>query len=123
MLDVLEHFSPVEGARLLVRLHSLLSPGGLIVARVPNIGSPWGLSHQYGDITHKAAYSAGTLHQLGLAAGYEVVAFLAQRRGPPFRRFCEDILHGLLNRILTTRPAVWSANIIVIYRARMVATT
>jgi len=122
MLDVLEHFSPAEGVRLLERLRGLLSPAGLILARVPNMGSPWGPSYQYGDVTHKAAYSAGSLHQVGLAAGYDVLAFLPQRRGPPVRRFCEDMLHGLLNRILTVPPAVWTANIIVIYRPRNVAT-
>jgi SAM-dependent methyltransferase len=121
MLDVLEHFSPAEGARLLERLRALLSPDGLILVRVPNMGSPWGPSYQYGDVTHKASYSAGSLHQLGLAAGYDVVAFLPQRRGPPVRRFCEDMLHGFLNRILTVPPAIWTANIIVIYRPREVA--
>jgi len=123
MLDVLEHFSPAEGARLLERLRGLLSPEGLIVVRVPNMGSPWGLSYQYGDITHKALYAIGGLQQLGLAAGYDVVAFLPQRRGPPFRRFCEDMLHGFLDRILTAPPAVWTANIIVIYRSRELLTT
>lgn len=121
MLDVLEHFSVAEGAHLLDRLHNLLAPGGLIVARVPNMGSPWGPNHQYGDVTHKAAYAPSSLRQLGLAAGYEVVAFLPQRRGPPVRRFCEDILYGVLNRILTTPPMVWTANIIVLFRPRAAA--
>ena len=116
MLDVLEHFSPAEGVRLLQRLRGLLSSDGLILARVPNMGSPWGPNYQDGDVTHKASYSAGSLHQVGLVAGYEVVAFLPQRRGPPVRRFFEDMLHGLLNRVLTVPPVVWTANIIVIYR-------
>ena len=122
MLDVLEHFSVSEGVHLLDRLRARLTPSGLIVVRVPNMGSPWGGNYQYGDVTHKAAYSASGLRQLGLAAGYDVVAFLPQRRGPPVRRFCEDMLYGLLNRILTTPPIVWSANIIVIFRSRPAAT-
>ena len=116
MLDVLEHFSPMEGARLLKRLRALLAPNGLVVVRVPNMGSPWGPSYQYGDLTHKALYSAGSLHQLGLASGYDVVGFYPQRRGPRFRRFCEDVLHGILDRILTVPPTIWTANIIVVYR-------
>ena len=59
MLDVLEHFSPAEGVRLLEHLRGLLSPGGMVLARVPNMGSPWRPNYQYGDVTHKAAYSAG----------------------------------------------------------------
>ncbi len=121
MLDVLEHFSAPDGAQLLERLRGLLSSDGQVVVRVPNMGSPWGPNYQYGDVTHKAAYSASGLRQLGLAAGYDVAAFLSQRRGPPFRRFCEDILYSVLNRILTTPPIVWSANIIVIFRPRPVA--
>jgi SAM-dependent methyltransferase len=118
MLDVLEHFSPPEGARLLDRLGGLLAPDGLIVARVPNMGSPWGASFQYGDLTHKAAYAAEGLRQLGLAAGYETVRFVGQRRGTRIRRFLEGMLHAALDRILSFPPAVWSANIIVIYKRR-----
>jgi SAM-dependent methyltransferase len=118
MLDVLEHFSASEGVWLLEQLKRVLSPGGLVIARVPNMGSPWGAIHQYADITHKAAYTAVSLEQLGIAAGYEVESFLPYRRGTPVRRFLEDCLNGLLARMLTVSPVIWTANIIVIYRVR-----
>ena len=116
MLDVLEHFSAPDGFRLLTALKSFLVPGGMVIARVPNMGSPWGGMHQYADITHKAAYTAGSLDQLGRAAGYDVQAFVAQKRGSPVRRVLEDILHGVLSRMLTTRPVIWTPNIIVVWR-------
>ncbi len=116
MLDVLEHFSAAEGAQLLERIKSVLAPGGLVVARVPNMGSPLGGLHQFADITHKAAYSANSLGQLGGAVGYTPVAFLAQKRGSPIRRFLEDMVFGVLSGILTTVPVVWTPNIIVIWR-------
>ena len=117
MLDVLEHFSPGDGVRLLRAIKGVLTPGGLIVARVPNMGSPWGGIHQFADLTHKAAYNAKSLEQLGLAAGYTVGKFLGQRRGSPFRRFAEDCLHGILSKTLSVSPVVWTANIIVILKA------
>ena len=116
MLDVLEHFSPGDGVRLLERINSVLSPGGLVVARVPNMGSPWGGIHQFADLTHQAAYTAKSLEQLGLAAGYEVVAFVSYRRGSPFRRVAEGALNWLLSKVLTVTPVVWTANIIVVWR-------
>ena len=84
--------------------------------RVPNMGSPWGGIHQFADLTHKSAYTATSLEQLGSAAGYKALAFLPQRRGSPFRRLAEDCLHGLLSRILTTTPIVWTPNIIVVWQ-------
>ena len=116
MLDVLEHFSAADGVRLLEKIKAVLAPDGLVVVRVPNMGSPWGGIHQFSDLTHKSAYTTGSLEQLALAAGYEAVAFLPQRRGSPFRRFAEDCLHWLLARMLATAPTVWTANVIAVLR-------
>ncbi len=116
MLDVLEHFSAADGVRLLETIKGVLAPGGLVVARVPNMGSPWGGIHQFSDLTHKTAYTTGSLEQLALAAGYEAAAFVAQRRGSPFRRVAECCLHWLLGKILTTPPVVWTANVIAVLR-------
>ncbi len=117
MLDVLEHFSPGDGVRLLGRIKGVIAPGGLVVARVPNMGSPWGGIHQFADLTHKTAYTAKSLEQLGLAAGYKPLAFVAQRRGSPFRRIAEDALHWLLSKVLSVTPVVWTANIIVVWQS------
>jgi len=115
MLDVLEHFSPGDGVRLLEKISGVLTPGGMVVARVPNMGSPWGGIHQFADLTHKTGYTAKSLEQLGLAAGFEPVAFVPYRRGSPIRRLTEDTLHWLLSKMLTVSPGVWTANIIVIW--------
>jgi len=116
MLDVLEHFGGVEGAQLLEKIKGALAPGGKVAARVPNMGSPWGGAHQYGDLTHKAAYNAASLEQLGKATGYEVLGFFPYRRGSPARRFTEDILHWILSKTLSVNPIVWTANIIVVWQ-------
>lgn len=116
MLDVLEHFSAADGVRLLEKIKGVLAPNGLVVVRVPNMASPWGGMHQFSDLTHKTAYTPGSLEQLALAAGYEAAAFLPQRRGSPFRRIAEDCLHWLLSRVLTTAPQVWTPNVIAVLR-------
>ncbi|MBI2586643.1 MAG: class I SAM-dependent methyltransferase [Rhodospirillales bacterium] len=116
MLDVLEHFSAVDGVRLLEKIKGVLASDGLVVVRVPNMSSPWGGIYQFSDLTHKTAYTPGSLEQLALAAGYEAAAFLPQRRGSPFRRFAEDCLHWLLARMLATAPTVWTANVIAVLR-------
>lgn len=116
MLDVLEHFSAAEAVKLLRALKENLAEGGLLNVRVPNSASPWGLQHQYGDLTHKTAYTPDSLRQLALAAGYEMIAFLPQRRGSPFRRVAEDLLHGFLSRVLTETPPLWSANMIAVLK-------
>ncbi|MDA1091140.1 MAG: class I SAM-dependent methyltransferase [Proteobacteria bacterium] len=118
MLDVLEHFSPGDGVRLLERINGVLAPDGLVVARVPNMGSPWGGIHQFADLTHKTAYTAKSLEQLGLAAGFEPLAFAPYRRGSPVRRGAEDCLHWLLSKVLSVTPVVWTANIIVVWQRK-----
>ena len=114
MLDVLEHFSAGDGVRLLEAIKGVLAPGGRVVARVPNMGSPWGGIYQFADLTHKTAFTPKSLEQLGQAAGYRSLAFLAQRRGSPFRRLAEDCLHGRRSRILTTTPIIWTSNMIAV---------
>ena len=116
MLDVLEHFTIPDGAALLEAIRRVLAPDGLVTVRVPNMASPWAGQHQYADLTHKAAYAPGGLRQLAIAAGFECVAFVDQRRGSRSRRFLEDCLHGLLSAVLTETPPLWSANMIAVLK-------
>ncbi len=116
LLDVLEHFDNFEGVELLQKLKTIITDDGLLVVRVPNMSSPWGGMHQYGDLTHKAAYTPKSLSQLALAAGFEVVDFLEQRRGSRFRYFSEGFLHWILSKILTDGREVWTANMIAVLR-------
>ena len=114
LLDVFEHFSPAEGVALLLRLKALLAPEGRIVLRVPNLASPWGWQVQYNDLTHKAGYAPGNLRQRGLAAGLECVYVGPYTRGSTVRRFTNRLVEGLLNRLLTDPPPIWSANFVAV---------
>ena len=118
MFDVLEHFTPDEGVRLLRGLNSILAPGGRVVARVPNVASPWGVQVQFGDLTHKTPFTPGSMRQLALAAGFTCTACLPQVRGHWSRRATDRLLHGLLSRLLITAPEVWTANMVAVLEPR-----
>ena len=91
------------------------------MVRVPNAASPWGQQHQHSDLTHKAAYTPISLHQLALATGFACRAVLPQRRGSPVRRITEDVVNKLLSRLLTEPPPLWSANIVAVFEKTGVA--
>ena len=118
MLDVLEHFTAEDGARLLGGLGRILRPGGRILVRVPNMSSPWGAQYQFGDLTHRAAYNPTSMRQLAEASGYACMACYPHRQRSPSRRFLDRLFHALLSRILMTPPEIWSANFFAILERR-----
>lgn len=115
LFDVLEHFTPEDGARLLTGLAGILRPGGRIVVKVPNMASPWGAQHQYGDLTHKTGYGPKSLRQLALAVGLQCTACHPVIEGSPSRRFFDRLIHGILSRVLLSPPEIWTANVIAVF--------
>jgi cyclopropane fatty-acyl-phospholipid synthase-like methyltransferase len=111
MIDVFEHFSPSEGVSLLSRIKPLLKINGGVVVRVPNLASPWALTAQYGDLTHKAGYTSGSLRQLGLKAGYECLV-TEYRRGNQRKQKIENLFHSFVELFITEPPDCWSASIV-----------
>lgn len=111
MLDVLEHFTPEDALHLLQSLRSRLAPGGKVVIKVPNAGAPWGLQYQFGDLTHRTAFSPISIRQLADAAGYGAPLIHAQRQGSRRRMITDALVHGFLSWALLTPPEFWSANL------------
>jgi len=111
LLDVLEHFTPEEGFRLISAIKAVLGKDGKIVIKVPNASSPWGINYQFGDLTHKTAYNGESLRQLATACGCQVEALYDQRRGSPRRMLTDAILHRFLSWALLTPPPQWGANL------------
>lgn len=116
MFDVLEHFPPSEVVDILRTLDARLNPNGRIIVKVPNAGSPWGARYQYGDLTHRAAFTPGSLRQAAVAAGLVCESCYAQRRGTRFRLAADALLHWGLSKILLTPPELWSANMYAVFR-------
>jgi len=116
LFDVFEHFSPYEGVALLERLDQVLAPGGQIVIRVPNASSPLGLRHQYGDLTHKAAYTPDSLAQAAAAAGLELETCLPVRRGKTLARLLRRGTEAVLKAVLGGGPDIWTAIFVGVLR-------
>lgn len=117
MFDVLEHFAPEDGCRLLMQLSRRLNPGGLIHLKVPNAGSPWGRQFQFGDLTHKTGYTPESLRQQAVAAGLVCRRQYPQKLGSPSRRIWEALIHGALNTLLTSPPEIWEGNFYALLEA------
>ncbi len=111
LLDVLEHFSPEEALRLLQSIRGRLGPGGRVVVKVPNAGCPWGLQYQFGDLTHRTAFSPIALRQLADAAGYAPPLVYGQRQGSKRRMITDALVHRFLSWALLNPPEFWSANL------------
>lgn len=71
--DVFEHLAVPDLIEMLRGLAARLAPDGRLVARFPNMASPFGLVNQHGDITHLTALSPGSFAQIARVAGLEVV--------------------------------------------------
>jgi 2-polyprenyl-3-methyl-5-hydroxy-6-metoxy-1,4-benzoquinol methylase len=52
--DVLEHIESDQLLIFLEKIRNFLHPSGSLIIRVPNGSSPFGLSNQHGDITHRS---------------------------------------------------------------------
>jgi len=111
LLDVLEHFSPDEGFRLLSLIKKSLSVQGKIVVRVPNASSPWGTNYQFGDLTHQTAFNSESLRQLATACSLNVDSVFDQKRGSRRRMVTDTIVHKFLSWALLTTPPFWGANL------------
>jgi cyclopropane fatty-acyl-phospholipid synthase-like methyltransferase len=116
LFDVLEHFNKKDGKSLLLNLTKILEKDGCIIVQVPNMSSPWGIQHQFGDLTHKTAYTPGSMRQLAIISGLSCTACYPQIQGSPLRKLLSFLLHGLLSKILPNPPEIWSGNFIAILR-------
>lgn len=110
MFDVLEHLTPEDGLVFLKNLSKVLEPGARVTVRIPNNASPWGAQYQYGDLTHVARYTPGSLRQLAIAAGYECPACYPCPQGNTRRLITDKIVHGILGWALLNPPEIWTAN-------------
>ncbi|MDP1900530.1 MAG: class I SAM-dependent methyltransferase [Rubrivivax sp.] len=71
--DVMEHIEAERMPEFLRQLASRLKPGGRMLLRFPNGESPFGLSMQQGDLTHRQALGVGKFKQLSAACGLQLL--------------------------------------------------
>ena len=114
LFDVLEHFSPEDAAALLKSAAELLPDDGRIVIRVPNMASPLALSVQYNDVTHKTAFSPGSIRQVASTAGLKPVTIRAQAYTSRYKEMRECVLTSVVSWFLAAPPLIWSPNMIAV---------
>ena len=94
-LDVLEHLGDEQFREWLDMAQSRLSPGAVLVARVPNGEGLFGGAIRYGDLTHRRAFTAASMRQALGPAGFCRID----------SRPCRPLVHGLPSAL---RSAVWA---------------
>jgi SAM-dependent methyltransferase len=87
-LNILEHLPKDKLQEVLREARRTLSPGGTLVAIVPNAVSPFGSLTRYWDITHEWAFTTNNFRQLAALTGFD--------REPEFRE-CRPVAHGLIS--------------------------
>lgn len=92
--DVLEHLNRAELLEAMDCIRVALAPGGVLIARVPNAGSPFGGLIRHGDMTHESWFTARSLSQLCRATGFR----------PPEVFPCSPVAHGAKSGL---RAAAW----------------
>ncbi len=110
LFDVIEHFTPEDGHRLLVRLADMLAFHGVIVLKMPNGASPWGLQFQNGDLTHVTAYTPDSIRQLATAAGLVCKKCYPHVLGSPRRRLTDKLVQKVLGALIASPPEIWEGN-------------
>lgn len=116
LFDVLEHFPAETGCRLLEAVAQVLAAEGAVVARMPNLSSPWGAASHFNDLTHATGYTPGSLAQLAKMAGLRLERCLPQVHPSRWKQAREDILNGALRWFLAHPPEVFSAQMIAVLR-------
>jgi SAM-dependent methyltransferase len=77
--DVFEHLEVEQLNALLAKIASRLASGGRLLARFPNGDSPFGLSNQHGDHTHRTVITRSKLTQLALPAGLVIETYRGEK--------------------------------------------
>ena len=85
------------------------------------MASPWGAAYQYGDLTHKAAYTPDSLRQVAIVAGLAVERCWPHREGSPPRQVTDRLFHALLGRLVASPPEIWTANLFALLARAPVA--
>ncbi len=81
MLDTLEHIQKNKVIGLLRRIRTALKTGGCFIAKVPNGSNPLNSNIWWCDFTHEFIYTAHSLKQVCLIAGFTDVKIYPVKEG------------------------------------------
>lgn len=92
--DVLEHFTKDEVLEVLTAAYGALKPGGKFILHVPNGEAIFAGKIYFGDFTHQVAFTAKSLRQVAMYAGFTRVECFEDK----------PVVHGVFSAI---RAALW----------------
>jgi 2-polyprenyl-3-methyl-5-hydroxy-6-metoxy-1,4-benzoquinol methylase len=69
--DLLEHLPRADVLPFLEGVRAALKPGGMFLARLPNMGSFFAVMLRYDDFTHRLGFTENSLRQVFMLAGFE----------------------------------------------------
>lgn len=69
--DLLEHLPREQVVDFLCGVHRALAPGGVFLARLPNMANPLSVFLRYDDFTHTMGFTENSLRQVFVLGGFE----------------------------------------------------
>ncbi|MDH7515722.1 MAG: hypothetical protein QHI48_07610, partial [Bacteroidota bacterium] len=120
-LDVLEHFTKDELCELAMRLHAILTAGGVLVVQTPNGAGLFPAMVADGDFTHMTVFTPSSFRQLFSSVGFVDFSF---RETGPVPHSVRGLLRKAVWRLVTSaanavrmiecgkRQSVWTENMI-----------
>lgn len=102
LYDVLEHYTPVDGAVLLREIKKMLRKDGIVLLSLPNANHPFSNTLLFADITHKCLYNTVSLSQLLRNCGFSRNSFFEINSFTPY----DD---HQIKRFLKTTLMTWVA--------------
>jgi len=100
LMNILEHISRRKVIGMLKELRRLLTDGGFVVIRTPNLNNLLGAAHFCSDFTHCTPLTEASLAQVAREAGYTHVEFCNQFRMQSLSGKVRACLNWLIHRIL-----------------------
>jgi SAM-dependent methyltransferase len=94
-LNILEHLPKDQLQEVLKEAQRVLSPGGVLVAIVPNAVSPFGSLTRHWDITHEWAFTTNNFRQLAGLVGFATDVQFREAR---------PVAHGIVSLV---RSILW----------------
>jgi SAM-dependent methyltransferase len=106
--DLLEHL-PRDAVLPLIRgLHHVLKPGGVFIARLPNMANPFSVFLRYDDFTHRLGFTEDSLRQVFSLGGFERARVAVMNDVlPGMALLCAGLFRALVREKLTGPAVRW----------------
>ncbi|MES2546343.1 MAG: class I SAM-dependent methyltransferase [Pseudomonadota bacterium] len=125
--DVLEHIPQDKILLFLSEIKRILKPNGCFIARFPNGDSPFGLSHQNGDVTHVTFIGSGKIKYFVSKLDVELVTVGGEARpffltlnpflflARAFKRITVQLISYFYYKVFC-KPDYFSSNLVMIFK-------